>query len=277
MIFEKVKAVYDAKGRRELVPTGEPDQHVECDDVLVAVGQENAFPWIERDIGIEFDKWGMPVVDKVTMQSTHAATSSSAATPRSGPRTSSGRSRTATTPRSRSTSCCHGEDIARAARSRWSNLVSQKMGIHEWSYDNDDLAPNALQGAVARQEGHAEGHQGRGRARLRPEDRLRRSAALPELRRADGVRDRSSASSATRASTSARWTASRSRRTARKPELRTRLNAPALNLDAGPLRLGRRSRPAASWRRTRTCACTAGCAPSAARPARGTCRNSCST
>jgi len=67
MTFEKVKAVYDARGRRELVPTGEPDQHFECDDVLIAVGQENAFPWIERDIGIEFDKGGMPVVDKVTM------------------------------------------------------------------------------------------------------------------------------------------------------------------------------------------------------------------
>ena len=71
MVFEKVKASYDAKGRRNLVPTGEPDQHFECDDVLVAIGQENAFPWIERDIGIEFDKWGMPVVDKVTMRSTH--------------------------------------------------------------------------------------------------------------------------------------------------------------------------------------------------------------
>ena len=70
MTFEKVKAEYDAKGRRNLVPTGEPDQHFECDDVLVAVGQENSFPWIERDIGIEFDKWGLPVVDKVTMQST---------------------------------------------------------------------------------------------------------------------------------------------------------------------------------------------------------------
>src|SRR5712671_6661991 len=53
-----------------LVPTGEPDQRFECDDVLVAVGQENAFPWIERDSGIGFDKSGMPVVDKVTMQST---------------------------------------------------------------------------------------------------------------------------------------------------------------------------------------------------------------
>jgi formate dehydrogenase beta subunit len=52
------------------VPTGEPDQHFECDDVLVAVGQENAFPWIERDIGIEFDKWGMPVGRCETFQST---------------------------------------------------------------------------------------------------------------------------------------------------------------------------------------------------------------
>src|SRR5215475_2457768 len=70
MTFEKVKAVYDTKGKRNLVPTGEPEQRFECDDVLVAVGQENAFPWIERDCGIEFDKHGMPVVDQVTMQST---------------------------------------------------------------------------------------------------------------------------------------------------------------------------------------------------------------
>ena len=68
--FEKVRAEYDAKGRRKLVPTGEPTQHFACDDVLVAVGQENAFPWIERDCGIEFDKWGMPMLDAATMQST---------------------------------------------------------------------------------------------------------------------------------------------------------------------------------------------------------------
>ncbi len=49
VVFEKVKAEYDANGRRNLVPTGEPDQTVPADDVLVAVGQENAFPWIERD------------------------------------------------------------------------------------------------------------------------------------------------------------------------------------------------------------------------------------
>src|SRR5438067_1389514 len=70
MTFEKVKAVYDDKSRRKLVPSGEPDQTIACDDVLVAVGQENAFPWIERDAGIQFDAHGMPVVDTVTMQST---------------------------------------------------------------------------------------------------------------------------------------------------------------------------------------------------------------
>ncbi|MFU0585612.1 hypothetical protein ACMZ5Y_27195, partial [Klebsiella pneumoniae] len=70
VVFEKVKAVRDAKGRRDLVATGEPDMVIECDDVLMAVGQENAFPWIEKDIGIAFDHWGMPVVDPVTYQST---------------------------------------------------------------------------------------------------------------------------------------------------------------------------------------------------------------
>ena len=71
MTFEKVRAEKDAKGRRQLVPTGEPDAFFECDEVLIAVGQENAFPWIERDCGIEFGEWDMPVVDKVTMRSSH--------------------------------------------------------------------------------------------------------------------------------------------------------------------------------------------------------------
>src|SRR5690606_41361486 len=50
--FERVEARYDENGRRSLVPTGEPDEIVECDDVLMAIGQENAFPWIEPDCGI---------------------------------------------------------------------------------------------------------------------------------------------------------------------------------------------------------------------------------
>ncbi|MEN9868425.1 MAG: hypothetical protein RL748_4015, partial [Pseudomonadota bacterium] len=70
MRFELVQAVYDAKGKRSLVPTGEADVLVPCDAVLIAVGQENAFPWIEPDAGIEFDQWGLPVLVKDAFQST---------------------------------------------------------------------------------------------------------------------------------------------------------------------------------------------------------------
>ncbi len=72
MAFEKVKAEYDSQGRRRLVPTGEPDTIIEADDILVAIGQENAFPFIERDIGLEFDRWGLPKLDEATFQSTIA-------------------------------------------------------------------------------------------------------------------------------------------------------------------------------------------------------------
>src|ERR1700741_3663957 len=133
--FEKVKAETDARGRRNLVPTGEPDQHVPCDDVLIAVGQENAFPWIERDIGIEFDRWDMPKGDPKTMQSTL-------------PNVFFGGD-AAFGPKNIIWAVAHGHDAAisiaklghgEAVRGRpppGVTLVSQKMGIHEWSYDND--------------------------------------------------------------------------------------------------------------------------------------------
>ena len=134
MVFEKVKAEYDAKGRRNLVPTGEPDQHFECDDVLVAVGQENAFPWIERDSGIEFDKWGMPVVDKVTMQSSipNVFFGGDSAF---GPKNiiwavAHGHEAAISIDK-----LCNGEDV-KERPAPMVHLMSQKMGIHEWSYDN---------------------------------------------------------------------------------------------------------------------------------------------
>ncbi len=140
MVFEKVKAVYDDRGRRSLVPTGEPDQTFECDDVLVAVGQENAFPWIERDIGVEFDKWGMPVVDPATMQSTRAGVffGGDAAF---GPKNiiwavAHGHEAAVSIDR-----LCHGEDVKQRP-APLTNLLSQKMGIHEWSYDNQ-VTPEA--------------------------------------------------------------------------------------------------------------------------------------
>ena len=104
VVFEKVKAVRDAKGRRNLVPTGEPDQHFPCDDVLVAVGQENAFPWIERDMRHRVRQMGHAEGRHRRPWRRPIRKCSSAATPRSARRTSSGRWRTATRPRSRSTS-----------------------------------------------------------------------------------------------------------------------------------------------------------------------------
>jgi formate dehydrogenase (NADP+) beta subunit len=50
------------------VPTGEADVTIPCDEVLIAVGQENSFPWIERDCGIAFDRWGLPELDAKTFQ-----------------------------------------------------------------------------------------------------------------------------------------------------------------------------------------------------------------
>ncbi len=133
--FEKVRAERDDKGRRKLVPTGEPDEHHPCDDVLVAVGQENAFPWIERDIGIEFDQWDMPKVDPATMASTRPGVffGGDAAF---GPKNiiwavAHGHDAAVSIDK-----FCHGEPIDQRPPPMV-NLASQKMGIHEWSYDND--------------------------------------------------------------------------------------------------------------------------------------------
>jgi formate dehydrogenase beta subunit len=135
VLFEKVKAEHDADGRRNLVPTGEPDEHFACDDVLVAVGQENAFPWVERDIGLEFDRRGMPKVDPKTMQSTRPGVffGGDAAF---GPKNiiwavAHGHEAAISIHK-----LCSGEDIADRPPPMV-NLTSQKMGIHEWSYDND--------------------------------------------------------------------------------------------------------------------------------------------
>ena len=134
-VFEKmIEQGVDAKGRPKLVASGELVT-IPCDDVLLAIGQENAFNWIERDLGIEFGEWDMPKVDRVTFMSTrpgiffggdaawgpeniiwavahghHAAISIDAH--------------------------CHGRTITeRPAPGH--TLVAQKMGIHEWSYHND--------------------------------------------------------------------------------------------------------------------------------------------
>jgi formate dehydrogenase (NADP+) beta subunit len=134
MTFEHVKAEFDSRGRRRLVPTGEADAFFECDDVLVAVGQENAFPWIERDIGLNFNDRNMPVVDETTFQSTE-------------PRVFFGGD-AAFGPKNIIWAVAHGHQAAISIHQFCQGmsvadrplpmvtLASQKMGIHEWSYDN---------------------------------------------------------------------------------------------------------------------------------------------
>lgn len=134
MTFEKVHAVYDENGKRQLVPVGDDDVFYEADDVLIAIGQENSFPWIERDLGIDFDKWQMPVVDPLTFASTH-------------PKVFFGGD-AAFGPKNIITAVAQGHQAAisidlfcrnndlKNRPSPFTTLVSQKMGIHEWAYDN---------------------------------------------------------------------------------------------------------------------------------------------
>ena len=135
IVFQKVKPEYDETGRRKLVPTGDDPVVVACDDVLCAIGQENHFPWIERDIGLEFDEWDMPVVDRTTFQSTN-------------PRVFFGGD-AAFGPENIIWAVAHGHQAAisidQFCQSKDINerpapdvtLISQKMGMHEWSYHND--------------------------------------------------------------------------------------------------------------------------------------------
>lgn len=134
MKFQKVQAVYDDRGKRQLVPTGEPEVFIEADTVLLAIGQQNSFPWIERDLGLSFDEWDMPIVDRKTFQSTLP-------TVFFGGDAAFG-------PENVITAVAHGHQAAvsihlfcegkdlRERPSPYTNLVSQKMGIHEWSYDS---------------------------------------------------------------------------------------------------------------------------------------------
>jgi NADPH-dependent glutamate synthase beta subunit-like oxidoreductase len=140
MRFQIVRAEVDARGRRQLVPTGAPEVLLPCDEVLIAVGQENAFPWIERSCGIAFQENGLPQLDQQTFQS-------------SLPRVFFGGD-AAFGPKNIITAVAHGHEAAisidrflqgadvQERPAPTSNLMSTKMGIHEWSYDNA-VAPEA--------------------------------------------------------------------------------------------------------------------------------------
>lgn len=139
VLFEKVRAEYNEQGRRKLVPTGEPDEFIEADDVIIAIGQDNAFPWIERDLGIEFGKWDLPVLDKVTFQSTvpHIFFGGDAAFGPENIITAVAQAHQAAI----SIDLFFNEkDLVKDRPDPLTNLASKKMGIHEWMYDSNVVA-----------------------------------------------------------------------------------------------------------------------------------------
>jgi len=108
---------------------------IPCDDVVLAIGQDNAFPWVERDIGIDFDKWECPVVDEQTMMCTRDGVffgGDSAFGPKNIIWAVEHGHQAAISMHK----YCQGEDI-RDRLPMGLNLSSQKMGMHEWSYSND--------------------------------------------------------------------------------------------------------------------------------------------
>jgi formate dehydrogenase beta subunit len=106
-----------------------------CDDVILAIGQENAFPWVERDIGIEFDKWGLPKVDKTTFQSSRAEVffGGDAAF---GPKNIIWSVEHGHQAAISIHKYCCGEPVTQRMP-RGVTLSSRKMGMHEWSYKNE--------------------------------------------------------------------------------------------------------------------------------------------
>jgi len=140
MRFEKVMAIKDDSGKRKLVPSGEPEVFIEADEILLAIGQENSFPWIERDLGIEFDQWEMPKVDALTHQSTlsNVFFGGDAAFGPKNVITAVAQGHQAAISIDL---YCQGKNLTERLHPMV-NLVSQKMGIHEWAYDSkivDDL------------------------------------------------------------------------------------------------------------------------------------------
>ena len=136
VVFEKVRAVTDERGRRQLVPTGEPDVFMEADDVIIAVGQDNAFPWIERDLGIAFGQWDLPVLDRMTFQSSlpHVFFGGDAAFGPENVITAVAHGHQAAISIHL---FCRGLDLVTDRPAPTTNLIRQKMGIHEWIYDSD--------------------------------------------------------------------------------------------------------------------------------------------
>jgi NADPH-dependent glutamate synthase beta subunit-like oxidoreductase/ferredoxin len=132
MEFERLRwSEKDGRQRSEVIDT----VTIPCDDVILAIGQENAFPWIERDIGIDFNNDGMPIVDRVTMQSTYVGVffGGDAAW---GPENIIWAVEHGHQAAISIHNYCQG--VAITERPAWGmNLVSAKVGMHAWRYSND--------------------------------------------------------------------------------------------------------------------------------------------
>lgn len=133
MRFDRMEYRIDENGRIDR-GTAVGEAFFPCDDVILAIGQENAFPWIERDIGIEFNEWEEPLVDETTMMSTRPGVffgGDSAFGPKNIIWAVAHGHEAAISIHK----YCQGEDLTERLP-RGMNLVSQKMGLHEWSYSN---------------------------------------------------------------------------------------------------------------------------------------------
>jgi formate dehydrogenase (NADP+) beta subunit len=134
MRFQRMEYEIDARGRITAERVA-GEEFLPADDVILAIGQENAFPWIERDLGIEFDKWSVPIVDKTTFQSTRPGVyfGGDAAF---GPKNIIWAVEHGHQAAISIHKFCQGEPVTQRL-APGINLQSRKMGIHEWSYAND--------------------------------------------------------------------------------------------------------------------------------------------
>ncbi len=133
MVFDVVEWHENGDGR--LVSTKRDEIFLPADDVILAIGQDNAFPWIERDIGIEFGEWDMPIVDRATFMTTREGVFVGGDA--------------AWGPENIIWAVEHGHQAAISIHNYCQgvpvterppygmNLISSKMGLHEWRYSND--------------------------------------------------------------------------------------------------------------------------------------------
>ncbi len=136
ILFQCVEQVEDENGRLKSVPTGEPDVFMEADHVLMAIGQENYCPWIERDLGIEFDRWDCPILNTETLQSTRDNVffgGDSAFGPENIIQASAHAHQAAIS----IDLFCSGKDLLKDRPAYGLRLRSSKMGMHEWAYDSE--------------------------------------------------------------------------------------------------------------------------------------------